>query len=334
MASFLDRDASASFRVRDVSRSFTLSTAEHTPFTTMCPKGARPKSSLYEWPHRSAHTPTDSAIEDGVDVQTSEYINNNSNKAMLQGRVQKGRVAIAVGDLAMELTREYGDGGDNLLAQNRTDALRMARENLEVTLLKNSDSNAESSGTPGKLRGLAFWIRSSNSGVTDTAIPSAALCAAGQIVSGAATAAAVTEDNVRAIMRTIATNKQISGGMGWDVFVTPSMKEVFSNWARTGDITETTVPLRRFNAPADGSTIKLDVRFYEGDFGKARLHTHFSLPSGHHAIFSRMDSVAIRPVRNPRLGALEYRGGAHVEFIEYILGLEVSDPRCHGKITT
>jgi pantothenate kinase type III len=70
------------------------------------------------------------------------------------------------------------------------------------------------------------------------------------------------------------------------------------------------------------------------DFGKFYLHTHFSLPSGVHALIVDMDMVQIRPVRTPKLTKLEYRGGKHVEFFEQVFGTQVDNPRSHGKITT
>lgn len=332
MAVLLDRDKSATFRRRDVSQSFTLARAEENPASTMIKKGKKPKASLYEWGFKTRHTPSDNAVEDGLDVQDAEFLNNEANKAMLQGRIQKGRVAIGVSDIAEELADEHMVG-DSMLADNRADAIVLCRENLEVTILKNGDSQPNSAGNPHKLRGLANWIRSANPGGSpDLPVPASALTPAGNILTGKATASLVTEDEFRAIMQSIATTCRQKGI--WDVFVSPAMAAVITNWQRTGDVTATTAPLRRFTAAQGSDTIQFSVRFYESDFGKLRFHTHFSLPAGVHALVVDMSSLSLRPVRPPNIKELEYRGGGRKEIMEYIYGLEVTNPQSHGKITT
>lgn len=332
MADAYDRDVVSPFRVKDVNTSFTYARAEENPFSSMVRKGKPPVSSLFEWKYKSRHTPSDNAVADGVDVADSEVINSQGLKAMLQGRYQKARVVVGVTDVANELGNEYAQDG-TLLAETVADGIILSRENLEVTCLKNTDSQANSdNSTPGKLRGLTNWIRSSNPGTPDLAVPSAALCPTASIVTGKTAATNVTEDDVRGVMKSISSSARRNGT--WDVFVTPDMKSVFSGWARTGDASTTTAPLRRFNANASDGTLTLNIQIYESDFGKLRLHTHFSLPSGVHALFVDMESCALRPVRNAMVKPLEYRGGGYRRFIEYITGLEVSNPRMMGKITT
>jgi hypothetical protein len=330
MPQLLDNEISSSFRIRDVSNSFALARAEENPFSSMIARGAKPKSSLYEFPWKRRHSPTDNAIADGVDVAEAEVINNESNKYMLQARVQKGRVVVGVSDMAEELGNEYAVNA-GLLADNVADGLVLARENLEVTLLKNADSAPYTSTVlPMKLRGMTSWIRTANPGTPDLPIPTEALVPAASALV-VASAANITEDNIRSVMQSIASTCRRSGS--WDVFVSPDFKAVISGWSRTGPVTATSAALRRFNFDGKDSTIKLDIQTYESDFGKLRIHTHFSLPTGVHALIVDMSAVKLRPVRPPTLKALEYRGGGHRRMIEYIYGLEVSNPQAHGKIT-
>lgn len=332
MADLLDNAIDPLFRIRDVSELFALARAEENPFSSMAKKGAKPKSSLFEFPWKRRHTPSDNAVSDGVDVQDAEVINNESNKFMIQARVQKGRVVIGVTDIANELGEEYAVQG-TLLADNVADGLILARENLEVTCLKAGDSIPyASSSVPNRTRGLTSWIRSANPGSPDLPIPTAALTPGANILTGKAAATDITEDDVRGIMLSIASTQRRSGT--WDVFVTPAFKAVFSGWARTGIQSATTLPLRRFNTDMKDKTISLDIQVYESDFGKLRLHTHFSLPAGVHALFVDMGSVELRPVRNPMMKPLEYRGGGYRRMIEYITGLQCSNPQSHGKVTT
>lgn len=341
MAAVLDHDISTLLRVRDVSRSFTFARAVESPFSTMVRKGPKPKSTLFEFPFRSRHTASDEAIGDGQDVAGGDVLNNEANKTMLQARIQKSWVVYGVGDIAQEFTEEYG-GVTDLLADNAMDAMNLAKEKLELMCLKNDDSRAgtgSTTATSSKTRGLVHWIRSANPGGSpDLPIPTMALTPAGNILTGKATASVVTEDDFRGVMRSVATAARKTG-FSWDVFVTPDMKEAFSNFTRTAVVNQATaattqVPLRSFNAQQADSKITLNVTLYESDFGTLRLHPHFSLPSGVHALIADMTAVSLRPGRTPRTGELPYNGGSHRRLIDFIYGLEVSNPTCHGKITT
>jgi hypothetical protein len=331
MPALLDNTISSTFRIRDVSNSFALARAEENPFSSMAPRGPKPKSSLYEFPFKQRHTATDNAIADGVDVANGEVINNEANKHMLQGRVQKSRVVVGVSDMAEELGEEYAVSG-GLLADNVADGLVLARENLEVTLLKNNDSLPYvDADNPMRMRGLAHWIR--NTAQAELPVPSAARTPTGNLsLNKAANASDVTEDNVRTIMQSIASTARRTGN--WDVFVSPTLKAIISGWARTGEASASIAPLRRFNANQKDTTMTLNIQVYESDFGKLRLHVHYNLPSGVHALIVDMTQVKLRAVRPPTLKPLEYRGGGHRRIIEYIYGLEVSNPQAHGRITT
>lgn len=340
MPAVLDHDISATLRVRDVSRSFTVARAVENPFSTMCRKGPKPKSTLFEWPFKTRHTPADEGIGDGQDVAAGDVINNEANKSMLQGRIQKAWVPYGVGDIAQEFVEEYG--APDLIADNAEDAMVLAREKLEVLCLKNSDSRAgtgSTAATSSLTRGLVHWIRSANPGGSpDLPIPTAALTPAGNIVTGKAAATDVVEDDFRGVMQSVATAARKTN-FTWDVFLSPAMKAVFSNWTRTATVNQATaastvVPLRSFNANQADSKIMLNVLLYESDFGMLRLHPHFSLPTGVHALIADMEHVRLRPGRLPRSYELPYQGGSIRRVIDWIYGLEVSNPQCHGKITT
>lgn len=317
-----------------------MARALETPFSTMVRKGPKPKSTLFEWPFKVRHTPSDEGIGDGQDVAAGDIINNESNKAMLQGRIQKSWVPYGVGDIAAEFVEEYGV--PDLVADNAEDALNLAKEKMELMFIKNSDSRAgtgSTAGTSSLTRGLTHWIRSANPGGSpDLPVPTIALAPAGNIVSGKAAATDVVEDDFRGVMQAVATAARKTN-FNWDVFLTPAMKVVFSNWTRTATVNQATaastvVPLRSFNGQQSDSKITLNVLLYESDFGLLRLHPHFSLPSGVHALVVDMEHVAARPGRKPRSFELPYSGGSIRKVIDFIYGLEVSNPTCHGKITT
>lgn len=320
-----------------MARSFTVARAAETPFSTMAKKGPKPKSTLYEWPFRQRLTPADVFIGDGQDVAAGDITNNEANKVMLQGRVQKGWVVYGVGDIAQEFVHEFG-GIDDLRADNAADAMVQAKENLEVSCLKNSDSRAGTGSTTAtalKMRGMAAWIASVAQ--SDLPVPALALTPAANIVSGKATASAITEDDFRGIMQSIAATSRRSG-RAWDAFLSPGAKTVFSNFTRVATVgpisADHQVPVRSFQANQADSKMVLNVLIYESDFGRLRLHTHFSLPTGVHALICDMDNVTLRPGRTPRSTDLPYNGGSYVSVIDYVYGLQVDNPQAHGKITT
>jgi len=333
MAILTDNDISGVQRMRDVARAFTLSRAEEFVFTSMARKGPKPKSTLYEVPFKSRFTPSDNAVLDGQDVQNSEFINNEANKSMLQGRVQKSRVAIGVSDLAQEFGEEYA--AEDLLAENLADGLVVARESMEVSCLKDGNScpvNDPVLGPAAHMRGLTNWIQSANVG-TDLPIPANALCPAGNIVAGiAAPAGVVTDTTFNGIMQSIATAAFMKGV--WDVFVNPAMMAVIDGYSNMGQTSGANVPLRRFNTEMDDGTITMEVRMYQTSFGKLRFHLHYNLPANVWALIVQMEHTAIRPGYPIRTRPLPYLGGANKRIIEWVTGLDVTNPRSMGKITT
>lgn len=335
MSALLDKEINPQLRRRDVSNTFTVTRAEETPVSSMIKKGPKPKSTLFEWPMKSRHTPSDNAVADGVEVASGEIMNNEANKKMIQGRVQKGRVAFGVSDMAEELGDEYAISG-GLLADNRVDGLVLAKENLEVTCLKTGDSQAHiDDNNPMKTRGICSFSRTANPADPDLPLPTIALAPSGNILTGQATAAAVTEEELLDILQSIATAVRQMKTV--HVFATPAMRRQISGWLKFTPESSGNVLVRRFNNDVKGggaTEITMTVDRITCDFGKFFLHTHFSLPSGVHAIIVDMALMQLRPVRTPKLTKLEYRGGKYTEFFEYIIGLQVDDPRSIGKITT
>lgn len=335
MSALLDKEINPQLRRRDVGNTFTVTRAEETPVSSMIKKGPKPKSTLFEWPMKSRHTPSDNAVADGVEVASGEIMNNEANKKMIQGRVQKGRVAFGVSDMAEELGDEYAISG-GLLADNRVDGLVLAKENLEVTCLKTGDSQAHiDDNNPMKTRGICSFSRTANPADPDLPLPTIALAPSGNILTGQATAAAVTEEELLDILQSIATAVRQMKTV--HVFATPAMRRQISGWLKFTPESSGNVLVRRFNNDVKGggaTEITMTVDRITCDFGKFFLHTHFSLPSGVHAIIVDMALMQLRPVRTPKLTKLEYRGGKYTEFFEYIIGLQVDDPRSIGKITT
>ncbi len=332
MAMLLDPDISSTQRVRDVSNLFTLTRAEFCPASTMMKKGPRPKSTLYERPYKRPFTPTNNAVLDGLDVTDADLTNNESNKFMLQGRLQKGRIAIGVSDMAMEFGTEYA--AVDLMADNMKDALQQARESVEIQVLDTQDSRAQGAGgatNAARMRGSASWLRIANPANPDLPIDAALLTPTASIISGVSDVTTLDDTDFNGIMQSIATTARLKGT--WDVFVTPTLMAAIDAWTRLGEITATTVPLRRFNQDMDAGEVVMEVRFYQTTFGRMRFHVHYSLPTGVHALILNMDKTEIRPGYPVRTKELPYLGGGYKRILEWVMGLD-ADPLAGGKITT
>lgn len=326
----------AGLKIRDVSKAFLYARKEECSFFTMAPKGAAPESDLFEHLWKKRFTPSDLAVVDGVDVTDSDLTNNEGNKYYIQRRVQKGRVAIGVGDIANQVVREYGIPS-NLLADNLMDGIVLARESIELTCLKDGDSQPDDGTLPNKTRGMASDIRSANPGGSpDLPLPTAALTPAASIVSGITDITDVTQFNeavFRAIMTSIAKTGYKKGS--WDVFCTPdTMNALTAFFTQAASNSTTPVTLRRFVTDAeDQADIVFEVMSYRTPSGVVRFHQHYLLPSGVFALIVDMSMVKIRTKLAPITYDLPYLGGKRKKIIEYIFGLQDDNPQAHGKIT-
>lgn len=332
MSMITDGELSQTQRVRDVSSIFTLTRAESCPVSTMIKKGPRPKSTLYERPYKKPFTPTNNAVLDGAEATNAEFQNNEANKFMLQGRLQKSRVAIAVSDLAQEFGEDFA--AVNLMADNMKDGLQLARESLEVELIDTQDSRPQGGGgatNPALMRGASNWLRTANPANPDLPIPTELLTPSDSIVTGKAAASNISEANFAAIMQSIAETARLKGT--WDVFVSPDLASVIDTWTKIGDTTSTTVPLRRFNTDMKNGEVVMEVRFYQTTFGRLRFHVHYFLPAGVHCLILNMDRMEMRPGYPIRVRELPYMGAGTRRIIEWVTGLD-SDPLTAGKITT
>lgn len=341
MAGLYDDDTSATHDKRDVSNSYILLNPAETPFVTMAPKGRKPKQSIIEWPVRKLGDPQNVAVADGVDYdKDADSTNNEANKKMLYGRLQKIRRGTNIGDIAQEANEQYG-GITDLYADNIEEMVTLTKQDMELTCLSLADSaQTIVSGKPKPAtRGFGKWLGVGGA-TADAQCPIDATVAtpAGSL-KDRATASAVTEDDIRAVMASIWTARRRNGN--FKAFVTANMKMRMSDFGKTGDTTSTTVPLRRFNASQDDKTISLDVQFYEGDFGKLALIPHPFLPKRVDGVTDKvhmylvdMDFVEINMVRNPRHVKLEDRGGGPNGFVDAIFVNSVLNPQAHGCIYT
>ncbi len=334
MAYLLDHQTSGNsgLRVRDVRKAFIMVDAEHNPVTSMCAKGEAPRNSIIEWVLRNVAKATNTdGVLDGVEVSASDFQNFEGHKALLQGRLQKIREAIGVGDIAESTTSQYGMAGASLFKEATMMALQKLRSKMEAVTIADKDSVPQDNSTAFVTRGLAHWIGKAGSGdlplaTAFTRTPAASIYTT---ANDDDTADVITEDDVRAVMRSIFETTKRKGS--WYLFCSTTFKEVFSNFARTGEVSSTTAPLRRFVGDQSTSEIKLDVQRYTGDWGTLTLIPHLDLPTKVFGLLLDMNQIKLRMVRNARFKELEDRGGGPNGFCDAIMAVGCENPTAHGK---
>ena len=335
MAELLDHQIGADFRVRDVSKTFTVVQARDYPFTAMAKKRPVPNSSLIEWPLKTFNAPQNSPLRDATDVQSGELQNNQSNKTMLKGRIQWARRAVKVGKIAQTLGNQYPEGGGktNNYAENLADALVELKGDMEYICLgsQESDEQTGTSGTAYATRGLAGWCVASGGSFADTATAPASgyRTAAGAIVD-IETADLFTEANIRAMCKAVRDKRKRNGN--WKLFCTSTLKQVFSDFTLTGTQSDTALPLRRFNQAGDAGKITLDVQIYVGDFGTVTLIVHDWLYTKIHGLMVDMEMASIGMAQNVQTAKLPNNGGGESGYCDTIFALCCDNPAAHGKV--
>jgi len=308
-----------------------------TPFTSMCPKGTEPANSLYDWQMDSYPAPALGGIVDGVDVQTSDYVNPASRRAKAHGRIQKFRSAFMVSDLAQNISDVAGVGRRGEMQRAVKITIVAVKRNMELTFCSDQDSQADNASVPYLTRSLGAWINAGEVTITDaaTACPAAFVTPAGSVITK--TTATTIEDDFNNMMQSIYS--QTGQQKTFDLLCGPNLKKLFSSFAAWVPSAVTTVPLRRYNQDKSDRSIISNVDMWEGDFG--RINLVLSLFLGGTGIANVIngrgymcdwDQFELRYNRMPGYQENPNLGGGPRGYIDAICGLVVYNPLGLGKV--
>ncbi len=336
MAELNDRDQKAEFRMRHVLDGWTYINRGETPWFAMVPKGVKPKQNKLEQPLLRRPAARNAPVPDGKDVESADYENVEDLKHMLSARWQKARRAIKVGSVADALGAQYPNipakGG--LLRQNIELFMTALRQDVEMVCLDNYDSFPEVDDTAGnRTRGANYWIQNGAQG--DLEVPSQFRTPTASILSGKATVDAITEQDFRNLLVGIYNATEKAADL--DLFCRLELKSQMADWTKTGEVSSTTVPLRRFTQDATSGKIKLSVSIYEGE-GIIRVHPHFHLPSGSGSAFVwgyffNMDFWNFHAVDTPTWKPHEDKDGGPRGHMSKTFFNMCRNPLMHGKAT-
>src|SRR5215510_7389441 len=197
-----------------------------TPFTSMCPKGTEPANSLYDWQMDSYPAPALGGIVDGVDVQTSDYVNPASRRAKAHGRIQKFRSAFMVSDLAQNVSDVAGVGKRGEMQRAVKMVIVQIKRNMEGTFCSDQDSSADNGTVPYLTRGLGAWVNAGEVTITDTATqcPAAFATPAGSVITK--TTATTLETDINNLQQSVYS--QTGQQKDFDLICGTALKVLFS----------------------------------------------------------------------------------------------------------
>ena len=290
MSAFTETQQNVGMRKRvPLRESFIEAFPELTPVLTLIKKNTgkkttSPESSEVEWPFKTFRGPRNRPIYDGDDVNFStEAEHNEDNKTMLKGRIQLIRAAVQTGRIAEAVINQHGGveagGAKSIHKDHIKDALRGMREDKEFIICSDADSKAQATiggvKVPYQTRGFASWCRRGSPSHSDLGIPSMAQIPAGQIKS-ISNPAAFEESDINAMLQSCWTARKSNGD--WKMFCVPDLQTRMNDFLCYGELSETKMPIRRYNQEAAKDTIRLHVKIYESSFGRVTNVPKTGLP--------------------------------------------------------
>lgn len=309
--------------------------AKNLPFVSMVPKGSEPANTLFDWQADSYDAAQLGGIVDGVDVISTDYVNEASHRAKLHGRVQKFRKPFLVSDMAQNISDVAGIGKRGEMKRAISHAIVELKRNMEGTLCSDQDSQADNGTTlPYLTRGVGKWITNTAQG--DQPVPAAYLTPAASIITK--TTATTIEDDFNNMLGSIYT--QTGQQKDFDLICGTSVKKLFSSFAAWVPAAVTTVPVRRFNQSAGDHSIDSTIDFWQGDFGSCKLIVSLFLAldsapgniQNGRAYVMNWDLLELRYGRQPQYKDLPDLGGGPRGYVDAIAGLAVFNPLGLGKV--
>ena len=309
-----------------------------TPFSSMCPKGTEPANTLYDWQMDAYAAAALGGIVDGVDVQTSDYVNPASQRAKAHGRIQKFRQAFMVSDLAQNVSDVAGIGRRGEMQRAIKKTIVQVKRSMEATFCSDQDSQADNGTLPYLTRGTGAWINAGEVTITDTATQ----CPAGFATPAASvitkTTATTLESDFNSAMQSIYS--QTGQQKDFDLLCGTSLKSLFSSFAAWVPSAVTTVPLRRFNQDANSKSIIASVDFWQGDFGSLKLILSLFLAANSavanvkngRGYLIDWDQFELRYNRMPGYQENPNVGGGPRGYIDAVCGLVIYNPLGLGKV--
>jgi len=305
--------------------------------TSTIGKDPAPLETTPEWQLKTFASRTTGGVIEGYEPVAADYQNNMANKAMLKGRFIKQWRPVAVTKEMKLMGNQYNESDP--MGANIKQATEELYVDVETAIASDDESVAPAAGATASVsRSLFRWLSNADGRLTDTDTrPTAAYrTPAAHIVVSKASAADVTEVEVRGLITQVAKSRK-DDGLRFLGVCTPEMRDRFDDFSRThtGATTDTREDQAVYRFAQTQGTINREITLYKSSNGRIELMTchrldstvHFGLLTPEHISLGYAQGVTVNPESSP---------SAQVNMREIDV-IYVTMPAClnsHGKIIT
>lgn len=337
MAAAATTGTSATHTERQVLSGFQTLIAMKTPLRAKIPTGPKPMVTTPEWECRTYHDAQKTGYIEGQVPAVADAQNNLSTKTMIKGRFIKQLRHVAVTKEMKLMGNQYNESDP--MGANIKQATEELYVDVETAIASDDESVAPAAGATASVsRSLFRWLSNADGRMTDTDTrPVAAYrTPTTHIVLNKATAADVTEVEVRGLISQVAKSRK-DEGLRFLGVCTAEMRDRFDDFSRvhTGATTDTREDQAVYRFAQTQGTINREITLYKSSNGRIELMTchrmdstvHFGLLTPEHISLGYAQGVVVNPESSP---------SAQVNMREIDV-IYVTMPAClnsHGKIIT
>jgi len=337
MAAAATTGTSSTHTERQVLSGFQTLIAMKTPLRAKIKTGAKPLTTTPEWECRTYHDPQKTGYTEGQIPAVADAQNNLSTKTMLKGRFIKQLRNVAVTKEMKLMGNQYNEGDP--LAANIKQATEELYVDVEYAIASDDECVVPAAGvTASSGRSLFRWLSNADGRMTETTTrpDSTYRTPSAHIVTSVATAADVTEVQVRGLISSVATSRK-DDMLRFVGVCTAAMRDRFDDFSRvhTGAISDTREDQAVYRFAQQQGTVNREISLYKSSNGRIELMTchrmdstvHFGLLTMEHLEIGYAQGVVVNPESSP---------SAQVNHREIDV-IYVLMPRClnsHGKIIT
>lgn len=309
----------------DLSDIIAVADSKSTPLTSRINKGKKPTNMLFSFQADAYDTAKAGGVTDGKDVATADYENKAANRKQIDARCEVFRRTPMVGFIAEEVSNVAGAPSEFARAKAKC-AIEIKRD-METELLSTQDSSADNGTNGSKTRGLGAWIQ--NTAQTDLPVDSSFRTPVASIYSG--TMANFDELALRGLLQSRFQQVGVTDSLLMVCGV--EVRNAINDFARyVPNKTGSTVVVRGFDQ-GKSTTISTAIDIYEGDYGSVELVTSLFVPTTKTAYVLDLGFAELRTHTAPNYKPLPDQGGGPRGLIQAIVGLAVTNPLAHCKVS-
>lgn len=308
----------------DLADIIAVADMKSTPLSTRIPKGSKPTNMLFSYQADAYAAAKAGGVPDGTDVTTSDHENAAANRKKLDARCEVFRRTPRVGFIAEDVQNVAGVASE--FAKAKAKKVIELKRDIETELLSAQESAADNGTTGSKTRGLGKWIQ--NGAQTDLPVDASFRTPTASIYSAAM--ADFDELDLRALLQS--RFEQVGVADNLLMLAGTEVRNAINDFARYIPNKTGSTIVRTFDQ-GRSSTINSTIDIYEGDYGTVEIVTSLFVPNTKTAYIIDMGFAELRTHTAPNFKPLPDNGGGPIGLIQAIVGLAVTNPLAHCKIS-